>query len=156
MDTESLKVILNEVLLFLDRSTTKPSHRVYCLGFLNKFASLTAGDDASIRTKLVGLYFGLFNKLLHQNEPKVDPAEAMKKLKKDRSISKKDRLRKIKLLNQKKGNEIDEEDNKVIELVLKGINIIIIKTTDNKELQTIIQDQTDLLFKLSHHNVLRI
>jgi hypothetical protein len=62
----------------------------------------------------------------------------MKKLKKDRSISKKDRLRKIKLLNQKKGNEIDEEDNKVIELVLKGINIIIIKTTDNKELQTII------------------
>jgi hypothetical protein len=80
----------------------------------------------------------------------------MKKLKKDRTLSKKDRIKQIKKLTKKKGSELDEEDNKVIELVLRGINIIIIKTSDTKELQKILTDQTDILFKLSHHKVLRI
>jgi len=80
----------------------------------------------------------------------------MKKIKKDRSISKKDRMKQIKKLKKRKGSELDEEDNKVIELVLKGINIIMIKTSDTKELQKILADQTDILFKLSHHKVLRI
>jgi site-specific recombinase XerC len=123
---------------------------------LNKFAVITAGDDPTVRNNLLGLYFGLFNKLLHQNEVKVDPIEAMKKLKKDRTLSKKDRIKQIKKLSKKNGSELDEEDNKVIELVLKGINIIIIKTSDTKELQKILTDQTDILFKLSHHKVLRI
>lgn len=35
---------------------------------------------------------------------------------------------------------MDEEDNKVIELVLRGINIIIIKTSDTKDLQKILSD----------------
>ena len=123
---------------------------------MNKFAAITAGDDPSVRNNLLALYFGLFNKLLHQNEVKVDPVEAMKKLKKDRTLSKKDRIKQIKKLTKKKGSELDEEDNKVIELVLRGINIIIIKTSDTKELQKILTDQTDILFKLSHHKVLRI
>jgi len=58
----------------------------------------------------------------------------MKKVKKDRSISKKDRLKQIKRLKKRKGSELDEEDNKVIELVLKGINIIMQKTSDTKEI----------------------
>jgi len=58
----------------------------------------------------------------------------MKKVKKDRSISKKDRLKQIKRLKKRKGSELDEEDNKVIELVLKGINIIMQKTSDIKEI----------------------
>jgi len=87
-----------------------------------------------VRNGLLGLYFGLFNKLLHQNEEKVDPIEAMKKLKKDRTISKKDRIKQIKKLVKGKGYELNEEDNKVIELVLRGINIIIIKSSDTKEL----------------------
>jgi hypothetical protein len=56
-----------------------------------------------VRNGLLGLYFGLFNKLLHQNEEKVDPIEAMKKLKKDRTISKKDRIKQIKKLVKGKG-----------------------------------------------------
>ena len=86
----------------------------------------------------------------------MDPMEAMKQLKKDRTISKKDRIKQIKKLSKRKGSELDEEDNKVIELVLRGINIIIIKTSDTKDLQKILSDQTNILFKLSHHKVLRI
>ena len=67
----------------------------------------------------------------------MDPIEAMKQLKKDRTISKKDRIKQIKKLSKRKGSELDEEDNKVIELVLRGINIIIIKTSDTKDLQKI-------------------
>ena len=156
MDTETHRIILTEVLLFLQRPTTRPSQRIYCLGFLNKFATLTASDDPNVRNELLALYFGLFNKLLHQNQSSVDPIEAMKKVKKDRSMSKKDRMKQIKKLKKKKGSELEEEDNKVIELVLKGINIIMLKTTDTKEIQRILSDQTDILFKLSHHKVLRI
>lgn len=134
MDNETHRIVLSEVLLFLQRPSTRPSQRIYCLGFLNKFAALTAGDDANVRNGLLELYFGLFNKLLHQNEVKVDPIEAMKKLKKDRTISKKDRIKQIKKLTKRKGSELDEEDNKVIELVLRGINVIIIKTSDTKDL----------------------
>jgi hypothetical protein len=64
LDEESPKLILNEILVFLARPTTKPSHRVYCLGFLNKFASL---DNQEVLKQLLSIYFGLFNKLLHQN-----------------------------------------------------------------------------------------
>lgn len=64
-DTETHRIILSEVLLFLQRPSTRPSQRIYCLGFLNKFAALAAGDDADVRNSLLALYFGLFNKLLH-------------------------------------------------------------------------------------------
>jgi hypothetical protein len=63
-----------------------------------------------------------------------------KKLKKDRNISKKERAQKLKKLKRRKTSELDEEDNKVIELVLKGINTIIIKAGDAQELHQIIQD----------------
>jgi hypothetical protein len=89
MDEEMPKLVLNELLVFLARPTTKPSHRVYCLGFLNKFAKL---DNPLILKQLLGIYFGLFNKLLHQ-EPgqKFDMEAEAKKLKKDRTMSKKHR-----------------------------------------------------------------
>lgn len=71
-------------------------------------------------------------------------------------MSKQDRQKELKKLNRRKGTDLDEEDNKVIELVLKGINFILQKAGDAKELHQIIQDQSDLLFKLTHHKVLRI
>jgi hypothetical protein len=77
--------------------------------------------------------------------------------KKDRSMSKKDRMKLKHKLRQRKACDVDEEDNKVIELVLKGINILLLKSSgDSSELQAIITQQTDLLFKLSHHKVFRI
>ena len=51
-------------------------------------------------------------------------------VKKDRSVSKKDRIKAEKKAREKRG-EIDEEDNKVIELVLKGINIVLLKSSAN-------------------------
>lgn len=63
-----------------------------------------------------------------------------KALKKDRSISKKDRARKLKKLSSHSRHDLDEEDNKVIELVLKGINIIMTKAGDARDLHQIIQD----------------
>jgi len=65
LDVETPRLILSEILIFLARTTTKPSHRVYCLGFLNKFATLSLADDPNIRASLLSIYFGLFNKLLH-------------------------------------------------------------------------------------------
>lgn len=83
-------MMLSEVLIFLSRPTTKPSHRVYCLGLLNKFATMDAASESSVRTSLLSIYFGLFNKLLHQNaDQKIDLDAEAKKLRKDRSISKK-------------------------------------------------------------------
>ena len=57
----------------------------------------------------------------------------------------------------KKG-EVDEEDNKVIELVLKGINIVMIKSSSrmDAQLKSLLEKQTNLLFKLTHHKVFRI
>jgi hypothetical protein len=37
-------------------------------------------------------------------------------------------------LKRRKTSELDEEDNKVIELVLRGINIVLLKAGDSKDL----------------------
>ena len=74
------------------------------------------------RASLLTIYFNLFNKLLHQN-----PSESVEKIKKDRTISKKERKKRENKALKKRG-EVDDVDNKVIELVLKGVNIILLKS----------------------------
>jgi hypothetical protein len=92
---------------------------IYCLGLLNKFATMEATNKASFRTSLLSIYFGFFNKLLHQNpELKVDLEQETKKLKKDRSISKKQREQQLKKFQRHKKIEVDVEDYKVVELLL--------------------------------------
>jgi flagellar hook-length control protein FliK len=71
-------------------------------------------------------------------------------------LSKKDRIKASKKKQAHSLNKIDEEDNKVTELVLKGINVLMLKGKEDSTLQKIIKDQTDMLFKLSHHKVFRI
>ena len=152
MAEEAYAIILREIGLFLARPGTKPSHRVYALGFLNKSAAAIA-YDLQARATLLAIYFNLFNKLLHQ-----DPqAEQAVKAKKDRNVSKKERKRQEKLARAKKG-EVDDEDNKVIELVLKGVNIILLKSGSrvDADLRKVLTEQTNLLFKLTHHKVFRI
>ena len=56
----------------------------------------------------------------------------------------------------RKACDVDEEDNKVVELVLKGINNMLTKHKSDSEITKIIDAQTDMLFKLSHHKVFRI
>lgn len=57
-----------------------------------------------------------------------------------------------------KSGDIDEEDNKVIELVLKGVNIILIKSAKevDSDLNRVLDQQIDILFRLTHHKVFRI
>jgi len=120
---------------------------------------MPAAEDPTIRTELLKIYFGLFNKLLHYMPPEVKQQtldELKQKLKKDRTISKQARQAELKKLTKRRGTDLDEEDNKVIELVLKGINHILLKAADAKELHTIIQEQSDMLFKLTHHKVFKI
>ena len=52
MDIQQL--VLTEMGLFLVRPGTKPSHRIYALGFLNKAATTMISDgDFKVRTTLL-------------------------------------------------------------------------------------------------------
>jgi hypothetical protein len=97
----------------------------------------------------------LFNKLLGQ-DPKTN-ADKIKEIKQNRKISKKQKSKLI--AKVEKAGDVDEEDNKVIELVLKGVNIILQKSSSNvvdDDLRKVIDMQIDILFRLTHHKVFRI
>ena len=79
-----------------------------------------------------------------------------KKLKKDRTMGKKERIKALRKLSSQSRETLNEEDNKVVELVLKGINLVMTKTEDIKAIHKILEEQIDILFKLTHHKVLRI
>ena len=58
--------ILRELSVFLTRPGTKPSHRIYALGFLNKAAGILIGSGSiDMRHTILSIYFNLFNQLLH-------------------------------------------------------------------------------------------
>ena len=83
-------------------------------------------------------------------------------VKKDRSVSKKDRLKALKKKKMtpiaQKG-DVNEEDNRAIELVLKGVNVLLVKSglsANPHELTAMLGDDINILFKLSHHTVFRI
>lgn len=125
---EIQNTVLKEVSSFLTRQGTKPSHRIYALGFLNKAAGILIGSGSiDARHTILSIYFNLFNKLLHQDPPGVKDS-AMPEIKKDRTMSKEKRIKAQRMAKKKLGT-IDEEDNKVIELVLKGINVVLIKSS---------------------------
>ena len=65
---EIQSVILKEVAVFMARPGTKPSHRIYALGFLNKAAGIMIGTGlVDVRHAILTIYFNLFNQLLHSN-----------------------------------------------------------------------------------------
>ena len=75
------------------RPGTKPSHRIYALGFLNKAAGILIGSGTiDVRHTLLSIYFNLFNQLLHQ-EPEGEKKDEKTIVKKDRSVSKSQRLK---------------------------------------------------------------
>ena len=88
--------------------------------------------------------------------------------KKDRTKSKreqlKERAQKMKKIKQLKNNgDIDESDNKIVELILKGVNILMVSSKQDLtiggssgELRGILEEEMNTLFKLTHHNVFRI
>ena len=52
----------------------------------------------------------------------------------------------------------------MLDLLLKGVNVLLkkakmtesIKQANNKELQNLIDSETNVLFKFAHHNVIKI
>jgi len=149
-----MSLVMREIGLFMERAGTKPSHRIYALGFLNKVVGIfAASGDMAVRASALTIYFNLFNKLLGQ-DPKTN-ADRIKELKSNRNISKKKKMKMIAKIE--KGGDVDEEDNKVIELVLKGVNIIMQRgSSGDTDLAKVIDKQVDILFRLTHHKVFRI
>jgi hypothetical protein len=83
---------MREISLFMDRTGTKPSHRIYALGFLNKVVGTFASSgDMAVRASALTIYFNLFNKLLG-TDPKTN-ADRIKEIKQNRKISKKQKLK---------------------------------------------------------------
>jgi len=87
-------------------------------------------------------------------------------VKKDRSMSKEMRIKaiamekkkKAQLASQQKG-DVSEEDARVLELVLKGVNVLLVKAgmaSNATELIKVLGNDIDILFKLSHHHTFRI
>jgi ribosome biogenesis protein MAK21 len=121
-------------------------------------------QSEEVRLRLVRAYFGLFKDLLQ------NPEEVKEQIfKKDRTKSKKQQvqerkaaLKKLKLTKQ--NGDIDEAENKVVELVLKGVNVVMNKSkadlrsssAHGQELRKLLESETDTLFRLTHHKVFRI
>jgi hypothetical protein len=54
---------------------------------------------------------------------------------------------------------VSEEDSRVLELVLKGVNVLLVKSgmaNNAAELTRVLENDINILFKLSHNNVFRI
>ena len=60
----------------------------------------------------------------------------------------------IRMKKIKENGDIDEEENKIIEAILKGINILIINSSP--EIKNMLEEEINTLFKLTHHTVFRI
>lgn len=90
--SEIMAQVMREISLFMDRTGTKPSHRIYALGFLNKVVGTFASSgDMAVRASALTIYFNLFNKLLG-TDPKTN-ADRIKEIKQNRKISKKQKLK---------------------------------------------------------------
>ena len=138
---EMTEVIVHSVTLFLSRNQTKPSHVFYSVAYLNRIASMVAPKDEKVRLMLLRTYFSLFRKILGEEEKTAADAKAAEgvaakgpaapaiQMKKDRTKSKQANIKAAKEAAKKKptGGELDQEDNKIAELVLKGVNILVTK-----------------------------
>lgn len=169
---EMTQVIVHEVNLFMQRNGAKSTHVFYAVAYLNRVASMVAPKDERVRAMLLRIYFSLFKKIL-KTEEKPEEEEAAKALpfKKDRNKSKVDNVKAAKMLIKKKATKHDEgleqEDNKVAELVLKGVNILMSKCSaqlfdseggesSSAEMRRLIEEETASIFRLAHHDVFKI
>lgn len=108
--------IVHEVNVMLQRPGITVVQRYYSTAFLNKVALIGGSHDEKLRLSLFKVYFYMFRSILQKPEEKKSDALD----KKDRSISKRDRIEKnkktLKKLKQIKQNgDIDEEENKIVE-----------------------------------------
>tara|TARA_B110000285_G_scaffold234272_1_gene310633 strand:- start:3009 stop:3251 length:243 start_codon:yes stop_codon:yes gene_type:complete len=80
-------------------------------------------------------------------------------------VQQEEKVAAAKKIRQIKANgDIDEEDNKLVEVILKGVNILMQKSkgdlrmgsNSGQELKKLLDEEMATLFKLTHHNVFRI
>ena len=120
-------VIVHEVNLFISRNGAKNSHIYYAVAYLNRLASSVAPKDEKVRVMLLRIYFSLFKKILNTDFNGEEVPEVH--VKKDRTKSKRENQNSAKKpVHQTK--DLDQEDNKVAELVLNGVNILMSKCSD--------------------------
>ena len=60
-------------------------------------------------------------------------------------------------------HHLEENDNKVAEIVLKGVNVLMTKCEGfddmirtNQDLRSLIEEETNVLFQLTHHTAFKI
>lgn len=157
-------VIVHEVTLFISRNGAKNSHIYYAVAYLNRLASSVAPKDEKVRVMLLRIYFSLFKKILNTDFNGEEVPEVH--VKKDRTKSKRENQNSAKKpVHQTK--DLDQEDNKVAELVLKGVNILMSKCSDqlfdsmggessSAEMRRLIEEETMSIFRLAHSEVFRI
>lgn len=81
-------------------------------------------------------------------------------------MSKQDRIKAAAIAKKKAFKEkslqkgdVSDEDARVLELVLKGVNVLLVKagmSSNAAELCKVLGNDIDILFKLSHHHTFRI
>lgn len=127
------EVVVREVNLFMSRNNTKSTHIYYSVAYLNRIASMVAPKDEKVRVMLLRIFFSLFKKILKQDEKEGEdkPEAPTQPFRKDRNKSKKENSQAARKTTTKAksgpGVELEQEDNKVAELVLKGVNILMSK-----------------------------
>jgi len=50
-------IIVRELGMFLEKRCSKPAHRVYALGCLNKLSTVVVAQNAAIRPTFIQIYF---------------------------------------------------------------------------------------------------
>ncbi len=116
---EIAEVLIREVQIFISRPGVKPDHIYYAVAYLNKVASIAGARDEKVKVILFKIFMGLFQKLL------AAPVTKHKSDEKDkRKVNKNKRNRFDK---REAPKEIPQENNKVADIVLKGVNILINK-----------------------------
>ena len=103
----------------------------------------------------------MFKKIVGTFEKKEEPAKPAIPQKKDRTKSKEQRIKDQKLAE--KSGKLDQSNNRVAEIVLKGVNVLMVKCQDldlmsssNSELRRLIEEETNILFQLTHHESFKI
>ena len=83
------------------------------------------------------------------------------KSKQQREVEKKKKIKRQQKI--KKNGDIDQNENKIVEQILKGINVLMVNCKEDlimggadSELKGLLEDEMNMLFKLTHHNVFRI
>ncbi|CAM6039763.1 unnamed protein product [Sphagnum compactum] len=140
------RVVIEEVDSFLFRPHLSTRARYYAAVFLNQIVLSNRGDEPVIATKLINLYFALFQTVT-TGEPKEDYDQKTKKGKQPDKRRKKES-------GQSKKKEVQfsvvaEADSRILSALLTGVNRAFPYVAAD-DVDVIIEEHTPVLFRLVH------